>query len=376
MLGIASVPAGRLVDRGNHLRVLAAAMACWSLMTVVSGLSTGLSFLLACRLGVALGQAALNPACYALIADRVPASRLGLAFGIFGMAGHVGIGVANLIGAAILALIPPHGLAVPMIGLLQPWQLTLVLVGAPGIALAMLLLLTDKSQARGDAEDARLPVAIVVRFFRDNIASFGLLKLASGFAAMALYGIAGWSAALLVRNHGWTPVGAGAALGPTFLVAGALGALVGGVLGDRLHRRRRDGRIVVMMLATLTAAPFGACAPLQSRPLLLVALLGGTILFASMAIAINPGATMAMMPARMRGVAAALGVLIVNFVGLGCGPLAIALLTDNVFADPRALPLSMALATGVSLIVAAGCAQWCRRPYERSMRTLHGTWGR
>ena len=82
---------------------------------------------------------------------------------------------------------------------------------------------------------------------------------------------------------------------------------------------------------------------------------------------------MAMMPARMRGVAASIGVLIVNFVGLGCGPLAVALLTENVFADPRALSLSMALATGVSLIVSAGCAQWCRRPYKSTMRAQDET---
>lgn len=122
-----------------------------------------------------------------------------------------------------------------------------------------------------------------------------------------------------------------------------------------------------MMLATLAAVPFGSFAPLLSRPSSLVALLGVTIFFASIAIAINPAATMAMMPARMRGVAAAFGVLIVNLVGLGCGPLIVALLTDVVFRDPRALSYSLAITAGLSLGAATGCLTWCRFPYERSL---------
>jgi MFS family permease len=366
-LGFASVPAGRLVDRGSRVRVLAIAVAFWSVMTAATGLVTGFVTLLACRMGVALGQAALNPACYALIADRFPPARLGLALGIFGMAPHVGVGIANLVGAGVLAALPQDGVAVPLLGPLRPWQLALLLVGLPGLLAAALLARLEQGASQRVSMRTAPPLPVVVAFLRRNLHSFGLLKLATGFAAMAIYANAAWAATLLGRTHGWSAAEAGGVLGPLFLACGAIGAFVGGAIGDRLHRYRPDGRILAMVLSTLTALPLGASAPLQSEPSLLLALLGGTILFTSMAIAINPAATMAIMPDRMRGVAAALGVLIVNLIGLGCGPLAVAITTDSILGSSDALYLSLAIVVASSLAASTLCAAMCRVSYPASL---------
>lgn len=371
VLGIASVPAGRLVDRGSRAAILAAAILLWSVMTIATSAAAGFATLIACRAGVALGQATLNPATYALIADRFPPARLGLALGIFGMAPHFGVGFANLAGAAVLSMVPPDGLVLPIVGLLRPWQLVLVIVGAPGLPLALIVARCSRTRARGRAAPDPPPLREVILYFRSNLGAFLLLKLATGGAALAAYATFTWTATLLTRSHGWSAAGAGSALGPLFLAAGATGALCGGVFADWLHRGRRDGRIVAMMSVLLAAAPFAALAPLQREVLMLLGMLGIMMMLTGMAIAINPAATMAMMPPRMRGVATALGVLIVNLIGLGFGPLLVALLTDHLFGNPAALGRALAIVLPMSLAAAGLLAALCRPGYRCTLLRLN-----
>jgi MFS family permease len=367
-LGVACVPAGRVVDRGSRVRVLAAAIALWSAMTLATGLANSFAMLLVCRIGVALGQSALNPATYALIADRFPPNRLGLALGIFGMAPHLGVGLANLAGAAVLATMPPEGIALPLLGALQPWQIAFFTAGAPGLALTIVVLCLPETGRTGSGGRVEgVPLSVVLDFFKCNLRSFAFLKLATAFAALAVHAIAAWSATLLVRNYGWSAVAAASALGPVFLVAGAGGALAGGALGDWQNRLRGDGRIRAIMVTALSAAPFGACATVQDSPQRALVLLGLAMFFASAAIAINPAATMAMMPPRMRGVATAVGVLMVNAIGLGLGPLAVALVADHLIAGPNALGRAMAAILPASLVASAICAGLCRTTYVRSL---------
>ncbi|PKP94675.1 MAG: hypothetical protein CVT77_01275 [Alphaproteobacteria bacterium HGW-Alphaproteobacteria-16] len=366
-IGAASVPAGLLVDRGGRVLVLAIAVALWSVFTAATSLVNGFAALFACRIGVAMGQAALNPACYALIADRFPQARLGLAFGLFGMGPHIGVGLAHLAGAGILAILPEHGVVMPLFGLVRPWRLTLVMVAVPGFLASALLLRLERSTPNCAPPLSPARIRIVVAFFRHNLHSFGLLKLASGFAAMGVYAIAAWGATLLGRVHGLSAVEAGSVLGPIFLVSGATGACVGGAIGDWLHRHRPDGRIIAMIVATSLALPFGASAPLQTEPVMLLTLLGGAILFASMTIAINPAATIAIVPIGMRGVAGALGVLIVNLIGLGCGPLGVAMMTDSRSGHSGALHIALAVVVAGSLAASTLCAILCRGAYRRSL---------
>src|SRR3546814_6585917 len=114
-----------------------------------------------------------------------------------------------------------------MLGVVRPWQLALVIVSAPGLLIAALVSRLPEL-APGVAAPAHPPLVAVIAYFRRNLRSFTLLKLATGFAAMALYATAAWSASLLIRTHDWSIPAAGAVLGPLFMAAGALGSLGGG----------------------------------------------------------------------------------------------------------------------------------------------------
>jgi len=125
-----------------------------------------------------------------------------------------------------------------------------------------------------------------------------------------------------------------------------------------------------VMLATLAAIPFAAFGPMHPNPFVLLAFLGMVVLCASMAVGLNPAATMAIMPPAVRGVATALGVLLVNMIGLGCGPLLVAIVSDR--AVDLANPLGFALAAVVTLSLVAStlCLACCRRSYALSLAQL------
>ena len=84
----AGLVAGYLADRVRRVALIGGGMVVWSLMTIVSGLSMNFRALVAARAGVAVGEASLSPAAYALIADSFPRERHGLAVGQIGRA-HV-----------------------------------------------------------------------------------------------------------------------------------------------------------------------------------------------------------------------------------------------------------------------------------------------
>jgi hypothetical protein len=77
-----------------------------------------------------------------------------------------------------------------------------------------------------------------------------------------------------------------------------------------------------------------------------------------------------MMPARMRGIASAWGVLIVNLIGLGLGPTAVAFVTDYIIGDERLIRYALAFVPALALLLSAGFAFTGRAPFLTSRSSL------
>ncbi len=362
VLGLASVPIGRLIDGRRRVTLVAAGVAFWSLATFLCGFADGLWTLLLLRAGVALGEAVLTPAAHSMIADAFSPKRLGTALAVYGTGPHLGGGAALILGSWALAA--AQGVRPD----LAPWRLVMMMIGLPGLVAAVWVL-SAPEPARGRAGSAAPlpPVAEVIAFFARHWRAFLLLKLSTAFAAMMIYGLMAWAPTFFVRSHGWTTVQAGLALGPVVAVTGVAGVLAGGILSDAAIRRHRLGRMVVIGCAALLAAPAAAAGALAADPGLALAWYGLALFCGTVAAGSGPAATMEMAPARMRGVASALGVLIVNLIGLGAGPVAIALVTDRVFGDPSALRFSLALLLPAMAALAGICALAGLRPYAASL---------
>lgn len=95
---LAGLPIGRLIDRAPRMRVVAAGIALWSVMTALCGAVTSYGQFFAARMGVGVGEAVLSPAAYSIISDSFPRRRLGVAMGVYGLGSAIGAGLAFMIG--------------------------------------------------------------------------------------------------------------------------------------------------------------------------------------------------------------------------------------------------------------------------------------
>src|SRR5581483_6806400 len=86
------------------------------------------------------GEGGLSPAAQSMLADYFPKDRLPAALGVFSSGIYIGNGLALLVGAVVAAATSAGSVEVPLLGVLRPWQIAFIVVGAPGMVLALLLL--------------------------------------------------------------------------------------------------------------------------------------------------------------------------------------------------------------------------------------------
>jgi MFS family permease len=132
------IPIAMWADRGTRTKIIALALFIWSLMTAVTGLATSFATLLLARIGVGIGEAGGSPPSHSLLAAYFPPERRGMALGVYA----AGIPIGSAIGA----------LAGGWIGATLGWRTAFMVVGLPGVLLALVVLLTlrERGRQRGD----------------------------------------------------------------------------------------------------------------------------------------------------------------------------------------------------------------------------------
>ncbi len=342
---VMGIPLGRLADRWHRRNLIGLGITVWCLMTAACGLARNYWQLFLARVGVGVGEAALSPAAYSMIADLFPRHLLGRAIAIYSVGLPVGSGLALLIGGVVIgwvAELPP--VALPVIGTLAPWQLTFLLVGLPGLLVAALLMLVREPPRRervaetgSDAPPALIP------FLKHNrrvlLHHFGGLSL----LVIVVYGSTAWIPTFFIRSHGWEAADIGLAYGLIFITCGTAGLLAGGQLADVWWRRGRlDGHLRVVLLSVTGMTPCFALMAVVPSPTAALALLAAATFLSSLHGGVAGAALQLFTPNELRGQMTAVYFFIANLVGLGLGPTAVALITDVVFADQQAIGASLA----------------------------------
>jgi len=347
-------PIGRLADSKSRRAIIGLGMAVWSVFTTLSGVARSYWHLFLARIGVGVGEAALSPAAYSLIADYFPKERLGTAIGVYSLGIYLGSGIALALGGWIVGLVAgsaPHHL--PLVGEVRAWQLVFFLVGAPGLLLALLIATVREPFRTGGAATA-VPLDRVLGWVLSHRRAFLSHNVGYALIAMVNYGWAAWVPTFLQRTHGWSVTRAGVVYGSWTMTLGVAGVVVGGWLGDVLLRRGYpDAKLRVGILA--------AAGELLSTFLYLFAPTGWMVLalapstfFASFGFGAAPAGIQEITPPPMRAQTSALYIFIVNLIGLGLGPLAVGRLTDAVFHDEAAIRYSLLIVSVAGLVVAAG----------------------
>jgi MFS family permease len=349
------VPLARWADRGVRRSIIALALFVWSGMTALQGLAPSFLWLVVARVGVGIGEAGCSPPAHSLIADLFEPKRRATALSIYAL----GIPIGSAIGLAAGGWLRET----------FDWRTALMIVGLPGLGLALLVRLTLREPTRGYWEGVRIAHAApslreVARVLRAR-RSFVHMAIAGALHALYGYGAGAFNPAFFERVHGLAPLEIGYTLGAIAATAGVLGTFLGGWLTDRVIGRDLRWYAWIPGLGTLIYVPFvflfylwpdgqGALA-LAALP----AVLGGLYLGPTFAI------TQALVPPPMRAQAAAVLLLILNLIGMGLGPQLVGLLSDLLAPHLAAESIRWALLGTVAL-----GALWSILHYALAARTL------
>jgi len=375
---VLGLPIGRLADAYSRRKIIIIGITLWSLMTTLSGFARNYWHLFCARVGVGVGEAALFPAAYSMIADYFPKQRLAMAMSVFGMGIFIGAGLAMFINGIIVGwTAQPTVLDLPFIGTIFPWQKTFFVIGLPGLLIAALMLTVKEPLRRGSlaAPDAagqkQYPLREVFAYMRANWLTFLCHHL--GFALFALHNYAAnaWIPPFFMRTYGWEASKVGMVYGPIIVVFGTLGILLGGFVTDWLARRgHADAKLRTGLIAALCLTPAIIVYPLMpTGEAALLALLPVNI-FASFAFGAATAAIQEVAPNQMRAQISALYLFVINLVGLGFGPTAVALTTDFVFGNDNAVRYSLIVVGTIALLLAALLFWLGLKPYRRSLANL------
>lgn len=362
---VLGLPFGWAADRVSRRRLVAAGAFFWSLMTMVSGFTRSFGQLFAARVGVGVGEAALNPAAFSMMADLFPPGQRGRAFSVYSLGIYIGAGLAFGIGGVIVgAVSATPSVTLPIAGEVRSWQATFFILGVPGLFLPLLLLALQEPERRERAA-TRPSLGEAWRWAGRRwrlLAPFCL-----GFGAMVLAGFAvlAWAPEFFVRTHGTSPRDAGLSIGLAMAAAGSVGVLSGGALSDRLTRAgRRDAVLIVGVIAAWGGLLPGLLFPLVESATLALLLLGLVFFTGAFASGAAPAALALIAPNELRGQVSALYLLAINLIGIGLGPTLPALLTDFVFGDEARLGWSLAIVGVAASVLAALLLQASRSRFR------------
>ena len=152
---VMAMPIALAADRQNRRNIIVAGITFWSMATAACGMAGSFWHLFLARIGVGVGEASLGPSAYSIISDYFPKQKLSLAMAVFTMGNLTGVGLAMLLGGALIVALKAIGpVELWLIGTLQPWQFTFVLVAIPGVILAALVSTIREPVRRGQFEAA------------------------------------------------------------------------------------------------------------------------------------------------------------------------------------------------------------------------------
>jgi predicted MFS family arabinose efflux permease len=208
-------PLAWITDRYSRRNVLAVSIAVWSLMTTLCGLARNYTQLLLARIGVGIGEAGGSPACTSLVCDFFPAARRPMALTIFCLGAPIGAWLgASVAGAAAEA----YG-----------WRGAFLVLGVPGVILALLILTTIREPQRGCLDKVvttETPSVVETLRFIFKQRSAVHLVMGNGVSTLWGWGLMWFTPTFLQRAYHLDVGQAGALVGPIHLVMGVGASLL------------------------------------------------------------------------------------------------------------------------------------------------------
>jgi len=322
LYSVTGLPLAHLLDRHTRKYVLVSGVTLWSLSTIMSAFTQDFMQLLVCRSGVAIGEAVLTPAAISLIADMFESDKRKLPISVYSSVSSLMVTGSFIVGAAALQMATMMSGSVG----LDPWRITLILVGAPGLLIALIFATTVREPVRRDESGTGvIPSAStseVVAYLRDNWRFYVPFYLALGSMSTLLFAILSWAPTMLTREYDYSTADAGYVFGLVGIATGLAGTFLWPQLASRVDSNGTGIgflRIILLCVIIGSAGSFLA----MSFGILAVLFLGlalAMMTFPPVNTALSSLLIQGFGPASMRARLIALNILVMNLFGYTIGP--------------------------------------------------------
>ncbi len=368
---------GWLADHRRRTYIVGIGIIVWSIATALSGLAKSYWQLFLARVGVGAGEATLSPCAMSMIADSFPPHKRGKPIAVYTSALVLGAGFANLLSAAIIDwTIRSPSVAIPLVGDLAPWQLTFLIVGLPGllIAIPFFLIREPTRQAVADSEAGLKGGHLLdtLGYMRKRWGAFVGMTLFVCAMTVTAYSQSTWMPATFERTWGWSSQLYGTVNGITILTISPVTIWVTGWAVDKWRASgRRDAPYLLLVIGTLLMVPTGAIAPLMPTGVSAFGVLVFNTVGIGIVSCVGVTALLQLTPGKVRAQIVALYYMAISLTGAIIGPVGVGMLSDNVFGEEnlRYAMALMALLVGLITIIGARAG---RRAYLRQMDRLEG----
>jgi MFS family permease len=339
---VAGIPLARLADRWVRRSLIAISVAVWSLMTAASGLAQSFNGLALARIGVGIGEAGCTPPVHSLLSDYFPPEKRATVLSIYASGIYVGVGLGYWLGGW---LNDAYG-----------WRVAFMVVGLPGLLMALLVRLTIREPIRGMSEQQPISardysIKETARFFT-SLPTGRRVSLAGAFQAYAGYGLGAWLPAYFIRLHGMTPGELGQWLSWITALGGGLGAFFGGWLADRWVHRQPRARAYIGMIGAILAVPFLIGGFVLSDTHLALLCFLPAYFFGTLWLGPSGSIVQDLVPPAMRAMGSAVFIFIITIIGLSAGPQTIGILNDLI-GTPEAIRHSLLWTAVIMNLVSA-----------------------
>lgn len=318
---VMGIPIARWADRGSRVTIITVTTALWSAAVALCGLVTSFAQLVAIRVGVAVGEAGCIPPAHSLIADYFTRSERPRAVGVY----MLGKPLSMVIGYFVAG----------WVNQLYGWRTTFIVLGIPGVILALLARFTLREPRRETSKSivsgmkqggqANLLATIVV-LWRNR--TFRCLLLCFAVSTFFNYGIGQWQPVFFIRSYGMTTGTLGTVFALIWGLGGLAGTYLGGVLASKFapddeRLQLKAAALAFSLFAIVSVGIYAAPSTYPAFGCMAVAAVGGYLINGPLFATIQT-----LVPQEMRALSIAFIYLVANLVGMGLGPLAAGVLSD------------------------------------------------
>jgi MFS family permease len=364
---IFGVPLGMVADRVSRKWLIVVGMVLWSLATIACGFAGSFTSLFVFRMLVGIGEAAYTPSAYSMLADTFPPRRLVRATAALSLGGALGSGLSLVIGGTVIEYFNtakdiPFGLAD-----FKPWQATLIVVGMPGLLVALLVMMVREPPRRladdADSKAALQSFRFLLRRWRDYVPIY---VVGSGMAVAAYCGYI-WVPTHFIRTFGLSPSEAGWLVGSIQIAGTLAGSVLMVVLTEfLLTRGYADAHLRSVLIV--------AAGALLSMAGLFMPTLTSTAVFWFLAATFQQsyyGSLMSALqittPNRARGANAALYLMLSTIIGLAGGTALVGAIGEYMFpGNDRGIGYGIAIASGFGTFIAIVIGYFALPRYRRN----------